>query len=135
MATINYTKTKFIKPWTLNQAEYISLRNAYFENPNFKYFEKSETFTEHFADTIKIIKYGFYIGIGALILINVNETIGSILSIIAIPMFFLSLLILLLEGPSYASFLKDKENYEDSLKNAVMSSSNYEEFVNKYDKI
>lgn len=135
MATIQYTKTKFNKPRGLSQEEYNTVRNSYFSDINFTLFEKSETFTEHFNETIKYIKYGFFTGVIAMILININETIGSIISLIAIPLFFFSLLHLILEGPSYASFLKDKEEFELKLKEAVVSSRNYEEFKKMYDNI
>ena len=116
MARIEYTKTKFNKPHTPSETEFIKLKDSYFKNPNYKPFQQSESFTEHFSDTIKLIKYGFFIGIAALITIGINETVGSILSFIAIPLFFFSLIFLFLEGPSYASFLKDKVYYEERLK-------------------
>jgi hypothetical protein len=134
MARIEYTKTKFNRPRIPSEGEYIKLKELYFNNPNFKLFEENETFTEHFSQKFKLMGIGIVV---ALVCFSIGET-GSIIllfGLIAIPVTAFSFISLILEGPTYASFLKDKENYEYNLRKSVLKSTSYENFAKMYDNI
>jgi hypothetical protein len=136
MATIRYTKTFFNEPDRISEEDYNSMKRVLCHNPNFEIDPNPETFSEHFSDSLKTIKIcGIIMGIGAFIggvlskgqdwALFVGMTMTLILGIT--PIMF-TLYYLLLEGPSFATYLKKKKEYFSRMKYAILNTNSYREF-------
>lgn len=140
MATIRYTKTYFNKPKRINEEAYNVLKRELIRNPNFELDPNPETFSEHFSGELKFLKWSaIYLIFFVIIydpLIEDNNLDGTFIDwILAIPAiiaglgsFFTFFQGLLLEGPSYATFLKEKSNYFSNMKYAIVNTNSYRDF-------
>lgn len=137
MQKINYTTTKFVKPQLINDEEYFIIKNKLRRNHNFNIDSGSPRFIDHFNTEFKRIRY---LGI-AFVLALILQTIfygdadqGIFVPIIAISIFLIlfQVIFLLLEGPSYATYLKKRQKYFLDLKESILKSSNYAEFVDDF---
>ncbi len=138
MATIRYTKTHFIPPSQITEETYLSFRRELQKNLGFKIDPNPETFTEKFSGQLKTI--GISGGLFVLGLIIAGGNRGGKTSIwnpiigISIAVFIISILMLLLEGPSFATYIKQKEEYFERMEYAIKNTSSYYEFVNSFYK-
>ncbi len=135
MATIRYTKTFFQTPSRINEATYYSIKQELNKNPDFIVAE-GETFSEHFSGSLTTIK----IGLGACVLLFVISVAlgmdtgkaGDAFGFFA-GIGFLAALVsginLMLEGPSFATYVKNREEYFSRMKYAIINSNTYGEFL------
>ena len=137
---IIYSKTYFRAPSKITEEYYRILKNEIYKNPNYRIAsELTESFSQHFKTLLNTIYIsgGYFI---FFIMIYGNKTesetpgILTALSGIAVFTILISLMYLLFEGPSYASFLKDKEAYYNRMKVIINNSSTYLEFENNFYK-
>lgn len=134
MPTIHYTKTYFNDPSKIDERAYNEIKAELLENPDC--LNNTETFVEHFSGLFKFI--GIFIGI---ILLGLAITSDNRQSSLWYPAIFLSFFMivlaiirLLLEGPSFATYIKKKETYLNRLKHDVLNTSSYNEFVSAFYK-
>lgn len=133
MARISYNRTYFVKPGVISEELYKNLRIQLNANSNLEIDPNPETFTKHFNGSFKTI--GICVGlilICGIIMGNSNE--GPLVPIMGISVFIIifTILYLILEGPSYATYIKDKKEYFDRMKYAIENTSNYREFVDAF---
>jgi len=138
MATIHYTKTFFQSPSHISEDTYYSIKQELAKNPNFIIAE-GETFSEHFSGLLTIIK----IGLGASLLFVIAESLGMsersvLFNLLAFcgGIGFLAALVcgfnLMLEGPSFATYVKERDEYFSRMRYAIINSNTYNEFVKMF---
>lgn len=139
MATIRYTKTYFNPPSRINEDMYISFKKELTKNPNYVIDPNPETFTQRFKPTLTAL--GICAGVILLWLIvenatNTTETFDffDIFGVIAIFGVVLIPINLLLEGPSFATYIKQKDEYFSRMKYAIQNTSSYSEFISAFYK-
>jgi len=139
MATVRYTKTYFREPGRISEEMYQSFKKELTRNPNSTIDPNPETFTQHFKPTLTAL--GICAGTILLWLMietatNTTETFDffDIFGVIAIFGVVLIPINLLLEGPSYATYVKQKDEYFSRLKYAIQNTSSYSEFVSSFYK-
>lgn len=134
MAIIRYTKTYFKEPPPISEQDYINIKRQLEYNPHLDLDSKTETFSEHFKDTFSIIKYSIAIAIIAGILVGITGVafFGVVAGISGGVALFSGFVYLMLEGPSYATYLKKKQEYFSRLKYMIQSTSSYQEFIRIY---
>jgi hypothetical protein len=128
MATIRYTKTSFQEPGRVSEELYLSLKSQFTKNPNFKIDSNSETFSEHFSGLLMTLGISFLIAVfcfGAFKDGNPMIVVGGI----SMTVCFSCGIYLLLEGPSYATYIKKKTEYFNRLEYAIKNTSTYSEFL------
>ena len=129
---INYQRTQFKRPFKINEETFVSLKNEFNENPSFHIDKKNETFSEHFSTKLIIIVVSFIIMISGF---SLGEGITTAIGGFAMLTFLIVLIRLLLEGPSYASYVKERRSYFERMTYALKTSNTYSEYVDKfYDK-
>jgi len=128
MAKIRYTTTSF-RESVVTEEVYNELKKQLDKNPNANLDSSSESFIDHFK--------GKFIGIGIsflifIVLMSIFEKDGF-----HVPIAFISLLVcifsilhLFLEAPSYATYIKKKQDYFSRLRYALQNTSSYKEFIN-----
>jgi hypothetical protein len=138
MARIRYTKTYFQTPSRITQEVYYSLKQELSKNPNFE-IAQGETFSEHFNGSLTAIKIGFGVFIILLIISTAlgmdTGSAGDKFGFLAGIGFLVALvngIYLMLEGPSYATYVKTSTDYFSRMKYAIINSSNYSEFISMF---
>ena len=134
MGIIRYTKTYFNEPGRINEVTYQSLKIELNRNPNYKIDPNPETFSEHFSGILKVIKICGGVIVGALFFsfvlgIDKRGDVLAPIAGIAFLILFFSLIPLFLEGPSYATYVKQKKEYYGRMKYAIQNTSSYYEFM------
>lgn len=135
MARIRYTKTYFQTPSRITEEVYYGLKQELSRNPNFE-IAKGETFSEHFSGSLTAIKFG----LGAfLILLIISSVLGmdtgsagdkfGFFAGIGFLVALVNGIYLMLEGPSYATYIKTSNDYFDRMKYAIINSKDYNEFI------
>jgi hypothetical protein len=143
MPIVSYTKTSFIAPDPISEEVYLQIKRKINSDPEFNIDPSPETFSEHFKSSLSFIKWGLgYCFAWALvysaffekniekdspvvIIFNIPAIVGGLGSLIAI-------FNLLLEGPSFATYVKEKENYFNRLKYAIKNSKDYRDFATQF---
>ena len=139
MIFIVYKRTQFTEPGKISSSTYIYFKKLLSENPNFELADNPPDFTSHFRRTLKnlswmllvtlllCLTFGFFfrpavhppdaISISLLIITGIigATTLGLLLKV-------------LLEGPSYATFLKKRNAYFEQMKIAIRTSEDYQNF-------
>ena len=141
MAIIHYIKTTFIEPGPISQETYLILKLEISRNPKYKISLNSETFWEHFRFELKIIKI-CGIGICLAILIGTlfakKDNWADTLSAITFGLsFFVIICVIIrlgLEGPSFSDYLINKEKYISKMKNVILDTNSYSEFISLFYK-
>ena len=135
MATIRYTKTYFNEPGRINEDTFYSLKQQLSRNPNFEIDPNPETFSQHFSGALKVLKIcGSIAAVCLLFGLGLSKHAGDFWDNLAIPAAICFLIIfftgfqLLLEGPSYATYVKKKIDYFSRMKYAIQNTSSYREF-------
>ncbi len=136
MATVRYTKTYFNEPGRINEDTFYSLKKELSRNPNFEIDPNPETFSEHFSGALKTIKIcGIGGGIGIFVALVLSSGAGDWADSIGATAFGIGTLIiiftgihLLLEGPSFATYVKKKTEYFSRMKYAILNTNSYREF-------
>ena len=127
MPKIKYIKTSFRVPGMLTQLEYLKLKNQLSVNPSTQLDTNFESFFEHFKTM-----YVFFT-IGLISLLGVALFQGTFMvAVFGLSSFIgcgVGLLGLVLEGPSYSTYLKDRKNYFERLKYFIVNSNSYSEFI------
>lgn len=138
MATIRYTKTYFSEPGRISEEMYLNLKRELNKNPHFKIDPNPETFTDRHKGLLMTIAIcaGLFV-LGLIFTANMRGDDSSIWN----PIMGLSMLILIgsvirlfLEGPSFATYIKQKEEYFSRMKFAIQNTSSYIEFVSMFYK-
>jgi len=131
MRTVTYTKTSFRYPDKISEQEYNNILSKLRQNSNYNILEQAETFSTHFK--IELRTMGISVGV-MILLIPFMEKQGITVLIFAVC--FLSLfgmgISLLTEGPSFATYVKQRDEYFDKMKYAILNSSSYTHFVNTF---
>lgn len=134
MARIRYTKTYFQTPSRITEEVYYSLKQELSRNPDFE-IAKGETFSEHFSGSLTAIKFGLAAFIILIIIADssmVSHSTGDKIGFFSGIGFLVALvngIYLMLEGPSYATYIKTSNDYFDRMKYAIINSKDYNEFV------
>ncbi len=138
MARIRYTKTYFQTPSRISEDVYYELKKELSRNPNFD-IAQGETFSQHFKGSLTAIKIGLGVFIVILIISTALDmdtgTAGDRFGFFAGIGFLVALvngIYLMLEGPSYATFIKKSNEYFSRMKYAIINSSNYNEFISMF---
>lgn len=145
MPIIRYTKTYFNEPGRIAEDAYLQLKRKLSADPDFEIDPNPETFSEHFKGSLNFLKWGlgyclvFGLIYGAFfehtdhedsafrIILTIPAIIGGLGS-------FLIFISLLLEGPSFATYIKEKKQYFSRMKYAIKNSSDYRTFYNSFYK-
>jgi len=132
MARIRYTKTFFKEPGQISEEAYLIIKEQLSKNPSFEIDPDPKTFSDEFGDQFKISGFLFGLAILVIIILNIADQTDS--GWLAIPVFSIAIGIgmivgVFLEGPSFATYIKDKKNYFSRLKYAIQSTSTYNEFL------
>lgn len=142
MATrMTITKTTFVEPEPISFEIYIKIKNVILSNPDIDISPQSESFSEHFSLELRTIRtcvililiagfISFVLGIDNTIMNIIDGAIGFI----SIWILFITGIQLLSDGPSYATFLKNKKDYFDRMKYAIQNTYSYDEFFNSFYK-
>jgi hypothetical protein len=128
---VNYQKTHFKRPPKINEETFVSLKNEFNKNSNFHIDKKNETFSEHFSTKLIIIVVSFIIMIGGF---SLGEGITTAIGGFAMLTFLVVLIRLLLEGPSYATYVKERRSYFERMTYAIKTSDTYIEYIDKFYK-
>ncbi len=136
MATIRYTKTYFNEPDPINKDTFLLLKEQLSRNPNFEIDPNPETFSERFGFTLKIIKIcGIGGGIGIFLSLVLSSRAGDWADKIGAKAFMICTIViiaigipLLLEGPSFATYVKRKTEYFSRMKYVIQNTDSYHEF-------
>jgi hypothetical protein len=129
----SYQKTYFNPPAIPDEAVFTILKSEISKNPQFEIDKDFESFSQHFKGLLTAIKIagGYFL----LYLVfcggkSENEVAGvfNLLAGLSMMTLFFCGIFLLLEGRSYATYLKDRKNYYDGLKYLINISNNYQEF-------
>jgi hypothetical protein len=136
---LSFENYSFSKP-KIDLNQYILLKSVLAENPDAIIEPKSKTFIEEFTLHFKFIGGFILLGLVSLIIIfgfDVDDIIGLFILLVVSGIFgalkFLYLLIM--EGATYANFLKKKEAYFKYLRVAIIRSDSYDEFQSLHDLI
>src|SRR5437879_3548799 len=129
MPRVRYTKTYFKAPEIISESEYKRILKLFSTKPYANIDSASETFGKRFS--------GSFMTIGVcILLITVCGAImdgkdGFLVPIMGISMFVivLTLVNLLLEGPSYSKYLAEKDAYFKRMKSTIQITSSYYEFI------
>lgn len=138
MFKIHYEKTFFNKPEEINEKNFLYFKNELKKNPNFSVDKDYTSFSEKYKND--------FIGILVSILVT---TIGQIISdftevefiqVIGALVGFTGMLILLpyyigpifLEGRSYATYIKERNEYYNKMTYLIITSNTYEEYLSKH---
>lgn len=138
MARINYTKTYFNPPQKISEGLYNTVNRELKLNSNYVIDPNPTTFSEHFKTKLTTIAVGVSLFILGLIIAGDNK--GSDSSIwnpimgISIIVAIFTTISLFLEGPSFATYIKQKEEYFLKMKYAIQNTSSYGEFVSTFYK-
>jgi uncharacterized membrane protein len=145
MVKVKYTETKFNEPNKIDEGTYWLLKRELQKNRDFEIDNNPETFSEHFSEELKILKWGFGISIPVgLIMISLGDNrayssspIFILLGVIITIGFFGSVLMLFagrigLEGGSYATYLNTRKNYFNRMKNSINESNSYADFCSNF---
>lgn len=131
MPVIQYEKTIFRMPSRISEETYNEIRAQLMRNPNYEVDPNPETFSEHFSGLLMTTGISFLLfAIGFLVFQDDNPmvAVGGISMIV----FFICLIYLFLEGPSFASYIKEKKQYYGRMKHTIQISSSYKEFVIRF---
>lgn len=125
---IEYTTTTFNRP-IVGRQDYEELKNILSKDPHSEIEPKSETITERFSDSIKLLKI---CGICLIIGMIGTEMYGDgifvfVLGISSLGLLF-SLIMFLFQAPSYATFINKKKAFFDELKTAVINTNSFDQF-------
>jgi hypothetical protein len=130
MATIQYTTFRFNKPVLLSDVDFETLKEILNESPEYNINPPSNIYETFKGELILL-------GVGVIGLLISSLDIAEWLNWVGgIPAFiaFLSLLSFIPSLFSYLSFLSVKFNYYRKLKNDIIKSTNYAEFLNLRNK-
>jgi hypothetical protein len=128
MAKIRYTKTFFQVPEKISEDAFYSLKNELSRNPNFE-IAKGETFTEHYKGAFNVMGISVLVVI-ALSVIGIKDGNPLMLLMgIAVIAILINIFNLFLEAPSFATYVKKRDEYFSRMKYAIINSNNYSEFV------
>ncbi|WP_291100420.1 MULTISPECIES: hypothetical protein [unclassified Empedobacter] len=136
MAKINYTKTYFTTPGRISEEMYNGFKSQLKLNPNYEIDPNPTTFSEHFKG--KLLTIAISIGLFLLGLLITADNKGDDSSIwnpvmgISILIAIISIIMLFLEGPSYATYVKEKKEYFSRMKYAIQNSNSYNEFISTF---
>lgn len=133
MGTIHYTRTEFIKPWLVSEEEYRMMKSLI--DKGVQSIDPSpQTFLNKFGNTLKWMVGLFGL---AVFIFSVAEDGTWPIAIGGFSMMgFLMLGIsIMLEGPSYAMYVKKRTKYYQELFILIKDSNSYEEFRAKYPSI
>ena len=125
MATFEYTKFSFNRPQRLEEKDYKCLKLFLMENPNHSLNPKTSFFQTF---KIEIIFIGVAIVSATMEYVKAPEWIQWILILPAIIGIF-SALRLFLSSFSYVGFVMNKYLYYKRLKNDVLRSKDYNDFI------
>jgi len=129
MAKINYTKTYFSSPGRISEEVYNGFKSKLKSNPNYEIDPNPTTFSEHFKGNLLTIGISFIImivGFGA------GEGITTAIGGFAMIAFIGMLINLFLEGPSYATYIKEKKEYFSRMKYAIQNTNSYNDFISTF---
>jgi hypothetical protein len=126
MATIQYEKTYFCPPPTIDESTFLTLKNEFKRNSNYIIDQNLETFSEHFKTRLIIIVISFFVMI---IGFSLGEGITTAIGGFAMLTFFGVSFNLLLEGRSYATYVKDRKEYFNRMSYAITVSNSYREYL------
>jgi hypothetical protein len=131
MARVEYTTTKFVKPEPITEMQFWAIKKELNQNPNLDFEPERESFTERFSGILKMMGISFGI---ALFCFGLFEDGNPMIAVggISMIMFFVSIIYLFLEAPSYATYSREKRNFFAKMKTAIQESDNYDEFVNQF---
>ncbi len=130
MARFVYTKTYFNPPGQITEELYKKIRIQLDINSQLEIDPNPETFTKHFSSSFKTI--GICIGLSIICGLIIGDAKEHVLvPVIGISMFIvlITIVYLILEGPSYATYVKAKRDYFDRMKYAIQNTSGYNDFV------
>lgn len=133
MAKINYTKTYFNPPQKISEGLYNTYKNEIKKNSSYNIDPNSTTFSERFKSQLRTIAIGTGLFILGLIITGDNK--GSDSSIwnpimgISMITIIITIIILFLEAPSFATYIKQKEEYFTRMKYVIQNTNSYGEFI------
>ena len=136
MAKINYTKTYFSSPGRISEEVYNGFKSKLKSNPNYEIDPNPTTFSEHFKG--KLLTIAISIGLFLLGLLITGDKKGDDISIwnpimgISALVAIISLIMLFLEGPSYATYIKEKQEYFSRMKYAIQNTNSYSDFISTF---
>ena len=131
MGTIRYTKTHFNESERINEESYLNLKSLLLQNPDFEIDSNPETFTQHFSGRLKTIGIAIVVFFFSFGLFEDGSPMIAVGGIAMVVLFY-SVLNLFLEGPSFATYVKQKKEYYERMKYAIRSSNSYMEFVTMF---
>lgn len=128
MARIKYTKTYFNPPQKISEELYNNINSELKLNSNYVIDPNPITFSEHFSSNIKTIGISLFL---AVLCFGIFEDGNPMIGVGGISMiiFISSLIHLFLEGPSFATYIKQKEEYFTRMKYAIQNTNTYVDFV------
>jgi hypothetical protein len=135
---IRYTTTRFVKPSRISRNEYEQLKSKLSADPNYNFEPYHPSMTESYRKIgnsilLSLIGSVFLMVVGGYLFDGSNFLIVFMLPGVLLLMYGVSGgFKLLLEMPSYASFLSTKRSYFSNMREAIIKSNSYEDFVNKF---
>ncbi|MBC8033246.1 MAG: hypothetical protein H7Y03_03815 [Chitinophagaceae bacterium] len=144
MATIIYVKHHFKKPPTVTAEQYAEFKRQLALNPNAVIDPSHKiTFTRHYKKRLLWLLSGLLMAVITYFVFNAvyPERPDSFMLnrfLLFSPVFiggaivFITVGGLLLEGPSFATYVMDRKRYFDRMANTIMNSADYPAFYNSF---
>lgn len=129
MARVVYSSTKFVKPDPIPETQFWAIKKRLSLDPNFDFVPETESFSQHFSGLLKWMGGSFVVMI---IGFSLGEGVTTMIGGLAMISFFLIVFFLFLEGPSYATFLRKKNDYFSRMRTSIQESDSYDDFVNQF---
>lgn len=144
MAKITYRVREFIRPPKLTLEQYLFFKQRIHQDPSFKIDSEINSFKNEFNKEFKFLVYSFiYLSIFITLLeifydgghdksLDFFRIIITIPAIIAGLGSFFVIVILILEGPHFAKYLRDKREYFETMQLSINRSKDYPDFCKSF---
>jgi hypothetical protein len=143
MTAIAYRKTRFTPPEKIPEASFLHYKKLLQQDPDIPLTTETQRFTLHFRRTLKNLSWMAplcLLLIATFFMLFPDRTTGPdpkrivlfVIILIFCAMTLGLLLHVLLEGPSYATFLKDRAAYFYQMKIDIIKSPDHASFCNRF---
>lgn len=127
MVKVTYVKTRFTKPFSITEREYYRLKDLLTKTPDSKITPGQESFLNHFRSKLILIGVGIVCFFGSSIF--PDSWLEVMFAFVGLALMVSFVINIFLEISSYLEYLSDKKSYYKKMKEAIIRSKDYKEFV------
>lgn len=129
MGTIHYQKTHFSPPLKIDNQTFLALKNEFSRNSNYIIDKGLITFSENYKVNLLIIAISFLVMIVGF---SSGEGTPTVIGGFAMMIFIGVSMNLLLEGGSYATYVKERKDYFNRMSYSITISDTYAEYLENF---